>query len=113
MRRGVSEAGEREGLDAYVEAIESHFRTRKGAEVTLSPRDFALARSWHQAGVPLAVVLLGIDSAFEADPSASSLSFCRRRVEDLAQARSAPAPGAGGAAAAGPSVSTRARSSRC
>jgi hypothetical protein len=49
--------------------------------------------------VPLAVVLLGIDSAFEADASASSLSFCRRRIEDLAHASSSPSPGAGGATA--------------
>lgn len=95
----MSGLGEPEGLDAYVDAIESHFRTRKGAEVTLSPRDFALARAWHQAGVPLAVVLLGIDSAFEGDASASSLSFCRRRIEDLAHASSSPSPGAGGATA--------------
>ncbi|HEY6547926.1 MAG TPA: hypothetical protein VI589_08460 [Vicinamibacteria bacterium] len=94
----MSDPGEGSGLDAYVEVIESHFRTRKGAEMTLSPRDFALARSWHQAGVPLAVVLLGIDSAFEADASASSLSFCRRRIEDLAQASSSPSPRAGGPA---------------
>jgi hypothetical protein len=84
-------------LSAYVEAIESHFRARRGAETTLSPRDFALARSWHLSGVPLAVVLLGIDGAFEADASVSSLSFCRRRVEDLAAA----APGTAGPGAPG------------
>jgi hypothetical protein len=94
----LSDAGEREGLDGYVDAIESHFRTHKGAEVTLSPRDFALARSWHQSGVPLAVVLLGIDSAFAADPSASSLSFCRRRIEDLASSSSSTTPPGGAAA---------------
>ena len=70
----------------YLEAIEDHLRSRRGSETTLSPRDFTLARGWHQAGVPLAAVLLGIDRAFEADASASSLAFCRRRVEDLASA---------------------------
>ncbi len=50
----------------------------------LSPREFALARSWYDAGVPLATVLVAIDLAFEADPSVSSLTFCRRRVEQLA-----------------------------
>jgi hypothetical protein len=34
--------------------------------------------------VPLATVLLAIDLAFDADPSVSSLTFCRRRVEQLA-----------------------------
>jgi hypothetical protein len=71
-------------LEAYVEAIEGHFRTRRGAPTTLTPRDFALARGWHQAGIPLAVVLLAMDGAFEADASVSSLAYCRRRVEDLA-----------------------------
>jgi hypothetical protein len=71
---------------AYLEAIEEHFRTRRGTPLTLSPRDFALARGFYQAGVALAAVLLGIDRAFEADPGVSSLAFCRRRIEDLASA---------------------------
>ena len=75
---------------AYLETIEAHLRTRRGAEKTLSPRDFALARGWYQAGVPLAAVLLGIDRAFEADPGAASLAFCRRRIEDLASAGPRP-----------------------
>ena len=91
---------EPDGIDpafaAYLEGIEEHFRVRRGREATLSPRDFGLARGWHQAGVPLAAVLLGIDRAFEADPSASSLAFCRRRVEDLASAGPRPAVPAGG-----------------
>lgn len=74
----------RPDLEAYVLAIERHFRTWRGADHTLSPKDFALARSWHEAGLPLAHVLVGIDRAFEADPLSSSLAFCRRRVEELA-----------------------------
>jgi hypothetical protein len=81
---------------AYVAAIEAHLRARRGVEVTLSPRDFALARGFHLAGVPLAVVLLGIDAAFATDPTTSSLSFCRRRIEDLAAAAPIPAPGVPG-----------------
>jgi hypothetical protein len=81
----VSEAaGGDEGLTAYVEAIEAVFRARRGKDHALSPRDFALARSWFQAGIPLATVLVGVDLSFENDPSASSLSYCRRRVEDIA-----------------------------
>jgi hypothetical protein len=90
---------------AYLEAIEAHFRSRRGVEATLSPRDFALARGWFQAGIPLAAVLLGIDRAFEADASASSLAFCRRRVEDLANAGPRPqVPGAGTERLSGPEV---------
>jgi hypothetical protein len=71
-------------LLAYVEAIEAALRARRGRDHALSPRDFALAKGWQEAEVPLATVLVGIDHAFETEPNASSLAFCRRRVEELA-----------------------------
>ncbi len=71
-------------LRAYVEAIETALRARRGRDHALSPRDFAIAKGWHEAEVPLATVLVGIDHAFETEPNASSLAFCRRRVEELA-----------------------------
>jgi hypothetical protein len=83
-------------VEAYVEAIEGHLRARRGVDHILSPRDFALARAWHQAGVPLATVLVGLDLAFDASANGTSLAFCRRRIEALAasgprlQARPAP-----------------------
>lgn len=83
-------------LEAYVLAIERHFRTWRGTDHVLSPKDFALARSWYVAGVPLADVLVGVDRAFESDPQASSLVFCRRRVEELVEDLAAPALAAGG-----------------
>ncbi len=73
-----------EALVAFVVAIEGALRARRGSDQALSPRDFALARSWYQAGVPLAAVLVAIDVAFENDPSLGSLAPLRRRVEDLA-----------------------------
>ena len=78
-------------LEAYVEAIEGHLRARRGVEHILSPRDFALARTWHEAAVPLATVLVGMDRAFESAREVTSLAFCRRRVEELAA--SGPGPG--------------------
>ena len=89
------------GLEAFVDAIEAALRARRGKEHVLSPQDFALARSWHAAGVPLASVLVAIDAAFEKDPSTSSLARCRRRVEELAaggagRAASGPDRGGGG-----------------
>jgi hypothetical protein len=72
------------GLEAFVEAIEAALRSRRGKEHALSPRDFALARGWHEAGVPLATVLVAIDATFERDPHTASLAPCRRRVEELA-----------------------------
>jgi hypothetical protein len=78
------------GLVAFVEAIEQALAARRGASHVLSPRDFALARGWYEAGVPIATVLVGIDLAFDADPSAASLAYCRRRVEDLAAGTTRP-----------------------
>jgi hypothetical protein len=78
------------GLEAYVEAIEGHLRARRGVEHILSPRDFALARKWHDAGVPLATVLVGMDRAFESTPDVTSLAYCRRRVEELAASGAGP-----------------------
>jgi hypothetical protein len=77
-------------VEVYVEAVEAHLRARRGAEHILSPRDFALARAWHQAGVPLATVLVGIDRAFDAGQDVTSLTFCRRRVEELVAAGPRP-----------------------
>jgi Arc/MetJ family transcription regulator len=79
------------GLEAFVEAIESHLRARRGVDHILSPRDFALARGWNQAGVPLATVLVGIDRAFDSTPGVTSLAYCRRRVEELATVGPGPA----------------------
>ena len=81
-----------DGLVAYVEALEAAFRARRGVDHVLSPREFALARAWFEGGVPLATVLVAIDLAFDADASVASLSFCRRRVEQLAT----PGSGRGG-----------------
>lgn len=77
-------------VEAFVEAIEGHLRARRGVDHILSPADFGLARAWFQAGVPLATVLVGIDRAFEQNPGVTSLSYCRRRVEELAA--SGPGP---------------------
>jgi hypothetical protein len=73
-----------EDLEAFAGAIEAALRARRGREHALSPRDFALARGWHDAGVTLATVLVAIDAAFEDDPQTATLALCRRRVEALA-----------------------------
>lgn len=69
---------------AYVEGIESVLRAHRGADQPLSPRDFSLARSWFEAGVPLAAVLVAIDASFAAGGVWPGLRALRRRVEDLA-----------------------------
>jgi hypothetical protein len=80
----VTAPGRDEGLEAFIDAIEAALRARRGKDHALSPRDFALARGWYEAGVALATVLVAIEAAFEKDPSTSSLARCRRRVDELA-----------------------------
>ncbi len=87
----MSEALRDPELEAFVEAIETAFRTKRGKDHVLGPRDFALARGLHEAGVSLATVLVAIDAAFEADPKTASFASCRRRIEELAAPSSARA----------------------
>ena len=75
------------GLEAYVLAIERHLARQRGSERVLPPADFALAKAWHAAALPLAAVLAGIDRAAERDGGVSSLRRCRRLVEALAATR--------------------------
>jgi hypothetical protein len=79
-----------EALLAFVVAIERQLSARRGCEHVLSPPDFALAREWHAASVPLDAVLAGIDRAFEREPEAASLRYCRRFVEALARDATRP-----------------------
>lgn len=82
------------GLHSYVEALERHLGARRGVEHVLNPAEFALARSWFSAGVPLATALAGIDRARERGGPTTSLLYCRRHVESLAgrSGRREPAP---------------------
>jgi polyhydroxyalkanoate synthesis regulator phasin len=89
----LSEPARDPALEAFVEAIETAFRARRGKDHVLAPRDFALARGFFEAGVPLATVLVALDAAFERDPATASLASLRRRIEELAP------PGAAGRAA--------------
>lgn len=78
-------------LEEFVVGIERHFSAKKGKQHVLSPRDFALAREWHAAGLPLATVLAGVDRVLARERDVVSLRYCRRSVEALATAAS---PGA-------------------
>jgi hypothetical protein len=49
----------------YFTEIEDHFQRRRGSILLLSTVDWALIETWREAGVPLAAVLRGIDSAFD------------------------------------------------
>jgi hypothetical protein len=49
----------------YFTEIEEHFQRRRGSLLLLSTLDWALIETWREAGIPLEVVLRGIDDAFD------------------------------------------------
>lgn len=71
----------------YFTEIEDAFVRRRGKHLLLSPLDWALIETWKQIGVPLHVVLRGIERAFdswEARPrkrTVKSLLYCQEEVE--------------------------------
>ena len=79
--------------ETYFTEIEAHFALRRGTPFILSGKDWALMKSWHEAGIPLAIVLEAIDTAFDARERSgrkspiSSLSYCRHAVVDLWEER--------------------------
>jgi hypothetical protein len=71
----------------YYQKIARHFLTWRGAPYFLSAKDLALISDWEEGGLPLPVILEGIDKAFENHrlrrPKADkilSLSFCGGQV---------------------------------
>jgi hypothetical protein len=77
----------------YFTEIEEYFWRKRGAALLVSPLDWAIMESWHQAGVPLEAVLKGIDRAFEsyarsrrsAGRPLKSLAYCTDAVLEAAQ----------------------------
>jgi len=49
----------------YFTEIEEHFQRRRGSLLLLSTLDWALIETWREVGIPLEVVLRGIDEAFD------------------------------------------------
>lgn len=73
----------------YFRRIEEHFGRRRGGPLLLSPKDWRLIADWRDRGVPVEVVLRGINRAFDrfaqSRPSSSrvnSLSYCAQSVEE-------------------------------
>lgn len=79
--------------DTYFTEIEAHFAFRRATPFLFSGKDWALMKSWHEAGIPIAIVLEAIDTAFDARERSgrkspiSSLSYCRHAVVDLWEER--------------------------
>ena len=86
----------------YFTEIEEHFQRKRGAQVWLSPVDWALIGSWQEAGIPLEAVLAGIDRAFEKFDSGKrrdtqrrrALVYCAAAVLEAAEAMQQAAVGA-------------------
>jgi hypothetical protein len=71
----------------YFTEIEDAFVRRRGKHLFLSPLDWALMETWKQQGIPLHIVLRGIERAFdsyESRPrkrSVKTLLYCQEEVE--------------------------------
>ena len=69
----------------YFTEIEEKFQQRRGSLLMLSTLDWALIETWREAGVPLEVVLRGIDNAFDKHDAKTLRSSTRnRKVNGLA-----------------------------
>ena len=98
----------------YFTEIENYFWKKRGANLLVSPLDWAIMETWQKAGVPLEAVLKGIDRAFEsyqrskrgAGKSLKSLAYCTDAVldaaEELVEAAAGSAPKNGNVAAKEP-----------
>lgn len=71
----------------YFTEIEEHFQKRRGEAQSLSPLDWSLIESLQDAGIPLTVVLRGVDRAFEKHAKrkrqsgkVNSLSYCTQAI---------------------------------
>lgn len=71
----------------YFLEIEAHFARRRGTPFVVNTKDWALMKSWAEAGVPLPVVIEAIDSVFDKreaqGKTVSSLGYCKHAVKEL------------------------------
>ena len=71
----------------YFTEIEDAFVRRRGKHLFLSPLDWALMETWKQQGIPLHIVLRGVERSFdsyESKPrkrSVKTLLYCQEEVE--------------------------------
>ena len=88
----------------YFTEIEEYFWKKRGANLLVSPLDWAIMETWQQAGVPLEAALKGIDRAFEshgrsrrAGRPMKSLAYCTDAVLEAAEEAQEAAAGGHGA----------------
>lgn len=76
----------------YFTEIEDEFVKRRGRHMLVSPLDWSLMEVWQQRGIPLHIVLRGINSSFDGynerasrGRKVNSLFYCRQEVEAFFQ----------------------------
>jgi len=81
--------------------IEEYFCQKRGAHLLVSTLDWAVIETWQKAGVPLEIVLKGIDRTFERYDAkkrgrpVKSLLYCVDAVADVAEEAKEAAAGRG------------------
>ncbi|MGI8788465.1 MAG: hypothetical protein ACR2HG_11970 [Pyrinomonadaceae bacterium] len=72
----------------YFSEIEELFIRRRGRNLLLSPLDWALIETWQERGVPLRIILRGIETVFDAadkqpvrKKTIKSLLYCKDEIE--------------------------------
>ncbi len=66
----------------YHTDIENAFIRCRGKKIMLNPSDWKLMTKWKDEGIPLHIVVRGIESTFKGhDRSISSLGFCVDAIE--------------------------------
>jgi hypothetical protein len=67
----------------YLSDIEATFVKRRGANLFLGSKDWALMQSWEQQGIPLHIVIRAIEDVFDrTDKKISTIAYCRNAVEE-------------------------------
>jgi len=85
----------------YFTEIEEYFWKKRGAQLIVSPLDWAIMEAWQKSGVPLGAALKGIDNAFEsyqrsrrgAGKMLKSLAYCTDAVLEAAEEHQEAAAG--------------------
>lgn len=68
----------------YFTEIERFFQSKRESFTLLSTLDWVLIENWKEQGVPLEIVLKGIDRAFaRAKRRVNSLAYCVKAVEEV------------------------------
>src|SRR5262245_28856589 len=74
----------------YYTEIEDEFVKRRGSHLWVSPLDWSLIETWKQRGVPLHIVLRGINSSFDSHDQrlsrgrkVNSLFYCQQEIEAM------------------------------